>query len=484
MNNDLFNDEINNIVKIEPNFNDISNKIEYKTNKNYKKNYRWYLCFSLVLVIIIGITIPIINFTASVNSNLNPNYENLGYDNTAVSSIMKRKQLNSFTDDNPNYSTFQDKLRSFSYKISEEYYNNINNTDNLCMSPLSIYMALSMLSEATYGNSRNEILNALCMEYSDISDNTSTLIYSSIKGPIFDEKKTNICQFDINNSLWLSTDQYKEDCIANLTNNYYVDSFKIDFQKYNKIANETLSKYVSDKTNGLIKKEFQFNELTNFILMNTIYLKDIWGNNELLFTNSKYNFKNGDNTTNDIFLLSSNYCSGLEYAGSIFKMFESYTEHGYKIKFLVPNDGVNVSNLLKKEILEEAMNASYIYSDDNYEYYSRCLFPAFKVTSKEDNDIIPVLKKLGINELFYNADFSSLTDIPLNVSILQHQAVLDVNEKGIEGAIVTMSSFESCGTPSNKELKYLDFIINKAFVYILTDKNDNIIFTGCVNKIY
>ncbi|MFI0463799.1 serpin family protein [Saccharopolyspora sp. 5N102] len=62
--------------------------------------------------------------------------------------------------------------------------------------------------------------------------------------------------------------------------------------------------------------------------------------------------------------------------------------------------------------------------------------PKFDVTG--DAELTRSLGALGVEELFTPAaDFSPLTDQPLRVSTVVHQAVLEVDESGLEGAAAT-----------------------------------------------
>ena len=52
--------------------------------------------------------------------------------------------------------------------------------------------------------------------------------------------------------------------------------------------------------------------------------------------------------------------------------------------------------------------------------------------------------------------------------------------KCIEGAAVTIVAVD---TESVEMYEYHDFVIDRAFGYLVTDKYDNILFSGVVNRI-
>ena len=63
---------------------------------------------------------------------------------------------------NQGYLDFCTKLSTFSADLSGKYFKNGNKiSENISISPLSIYMALSLATECTNNNTRQELLNVL-----------------------------------------------------------------------------------------------------------------------------------------------------------------------------------------------------------------------------------------------------------------------------------------------------------------------------------
>jgi hypothetical protein len=60
---------------------------------------------------------------------------------------------------------------------------------------------------------------------------------------------------------------------------------------------------------------------------------------------------------------------------------------------------------------------------------------------------------------------------------------LEVNRKGIEGAAVTIIPGAGAPGPDEYEDVYVDFLVNKAFGFILTDPYNTIIFAGVIYSI-
>jgi hypothetical protein len=58
-----------------------------------------------------------------------------------------------------------------------------------------------------------------------------------------------------------------------------------------------------------------------------------------------------------------------------------------------------------------------------------------------------------------------------------------VDRRGIEGAAVTYIPMAGAPGPGEYERVYLDFIVDRAFGFVITDRNDITLFSGVVNEI-
>jgi serine protease inhibitor len=105
-------------------------------------------------------------------------------------------------------------------------------------------------------------------------------------------------------------------------------------------------------------------------------------------------------------------------------------------------------------------------------------FPKMKLSYEAD--LVNSLKKLGMNAAFYesSADFKAMGTAAKNIFInqIKHKAVLEVDEKGAEGAAVTAVGFGITSLPP-----VLNF--NKSYYLVLRNlKTNTILFIGFVGK--
>lgn len=390
---------------------------------------------------------------------------------------------------NLNIEEFIDKLDIFSSKLTVSLYNNSDKNTNICISPISVYMALSMAIECASGETRNEMLEAVGVTYDEVLKFTEYL-YSmcndEYKVQAVTGKKLMGYQ-KLANSIWIDSQiKLKEESLNILANKYNADSFHVPFSTKNKVANKALSDYVKDKTNGLIDNNFNLPIETVFTLVNTLCIKDVWNDDgdDLSFTTDKYDFKEYDGDVVNTKLLMGYYNLGKTIETDKYIHFFTKTEHNMTIKFIVPKDGYTLDDIFTIDTLN-SINTISSYNeydhDKKLEYHTRCYFPEFKASY--NNDIKNTLvSNFGIKSLFSDelCDFSNIIDGKVYCGGVIHQTELKVDKRGIEGAAVTIIPMCGAAGPSGYEIVYENFIVDKAFGYIVCNSDDIQLFSGVI----
>lgn len=404
------------------------------------------------------------------------------------------EELNWRTHNEENFVAFKEKTNAFSAKFSSAAYATHHKNSNFAVSPISVFMALGMAAECSLNETQTQILNALNVNLAELRENYPKL-YASLhvkhtSKNVMNQEKT-LGMLQLSNSIWLDESlSVKQTALDVLANTYYSYAHEVDFGGDNQNANAAIKNFIKQQTNGLIKRDFNLSPETIFTLINTLYLKDVWKYNgdEIDRTNEAHTFINSDASTANQRLLQGKYITGRAYTTDSYSAYYTTTYHGYKIKFLLPNEGYTVTDIFTANNLE-SMNAVKDFDAEDEEnlirYHTRCLFPEYK--SEYNGDVKDILQQqFGITSLFEEqaCDFTALTDSkPAFCSGVIHQTSLEVNRKGIEGAAVTI--IPGAGAPGPDEYKnvYVDFIVNKAFGFILTDAYNTVIFSGVVKNI-
>lgn len=380
---------------------------------------------------------------------------------------------------------------SFAYDFSEQTYSALGGSGNFAVSPVSVYMALSVAAECTAGQTRDEILSALGVSYEALETNF-TKLYRSLIFEDYDEGRLT-GKLNLTNSIWLNSGieelNVKENCISSLSNNFFCYSYSADFANYNKQANQALTEFIKERTNNMIDKNYEISQEVSFILMNTLYLKDIWKRNgyPLNFTNEYYGFTSSSGDVKSVKLLNGDYSLGRAYEYETFTHYYISTCNGHRLKFILPKDGYSVSDVFTAENIEKINTISDYNALDRenlIRYHTHCQFPEFSASF--DRDVKGVLQTYFNIKSIFNADtsdFSSISDMKNYCSQVRHTANLKVNKHGIEGAAVTI--MDVCGSAGPDEYTdvYVDFVVDRAFGYVITDSSNTVVFAGVVNAI-
>ncbi len=380
---------------------------------------------------------------------------------------------------------------AFATKFTPFAYHNYDK-DNFVISPISIYMALGMLAECSNGQTKEQILSALDLS-SATMHSTYSLLYRLLnveyKGETYEGEMLTTGMLEINNSIWLDDDlSTKKDCLDSLGQNYYCNGIGVDFDGRNQETNNAIRYFIKKQSRGIIDKEYVFSEETLLTIINTLYLKDIWNDIcEPLQKTTPISFTNADGTQEDIEMLKGRYVEGQAYRTQAYSGFYTKTNNGYKLKFILPNDGYTIDQVFTQENLQEFNSVegfNTIDQEQRIKYYTRCFFPEY--STSYDEDIKGLLSEyFGITNLFVlgECDFGSLMEEQTYCKSLQHTVEFKVNEFGIEGAAVTLAEMVGAAEPDDYTEIFLDFVINKAFGFILTDPSGVIVFSGVVNSL-
>ena len=403
----------------------------------------------------------------------------------------KKSAVSKYLMDNE-YLVFLDKLELFAAKLTYEVYSDSNKQTNVCISPLSVYMALALAIECTNGETREEMLNAVGVSYDEVKEFTEVLYAFSNREyyytNVLNEKK--ILAFEeLANSIWVDDSvTLKQDCMNSLADDFNCDQFGVDFSTAE--GERAINAYIKEKTHGIIDANIDLSPKTLVTIINTFYLKEVWNDvgNDLSFTDKAYNFKNADGSLTNTKLLRGYYFEGKVYEGDGYTSFYTSTDHGFDIKFILPDEGRTLDDVFTAENLYDINNLGnygYIDEENKLLHHTRVFFPEYKASY--DGDLAGILRDdFGISKLFNfeQCDFSNLTDEQIACEGVIHKCSLDVNKKGIEGAAVTvMPNAGAAGPLEGYEEVYHDYIVDRAFGFLITDSNGTVLFSGVVNNI-
>lgn len=403
---------------------------------------------------------------------------------------MAVKYYNDYYKDD-DYKVFLDKLVAFSAELTDKICERYSESENVVISPLSVYMALSLACECATGETRKEILDAVGVTYEEVN-NYARRLYGfanlEYKQPNMANIEQTVALQQLTNSIWLDdTVPFKQDGVNKLASEYNCDVFGASFKSGE--AGKLINQYIESKSHGLLDGDIQFDTDTYFVLMNTYYLKEIWNEygDELSFTSESYDFINRHGNTSKTKLLQGYYAGGRAYRAENYSAFYTRTEHSFSIYFFVPDDIGQMSSVFTAENISTVLSINDwgAQDDENKQiHHTRVLFPEFEADFSED--IKEVLSKnFGINKLFdpYECDMSNVTDEDVYCESVIHKAALKVDKTGIEGAAATVLPMCGEAAPGDYEKVYHDFLVDRAFGFVITDSCGTVVFSGIINSI-
>ncbi len=354
--------------------------------------------------------------------------------------------------------------------------------ENLIYSPLNTYMALSILAETAGGSTREEILAALHADSQDeVRERIETLLEGCyVNREISDGSKKNKSAILPAASVWLNAaleDSYREDTLKTLASVYHTSAFSgtMGSEDYNKLLRE----WTDEQTQGLLKnsiRDLSMPETASWCLMATLYYQAQWG---IAFDDSYTDTWHGVNGPENKKFMNDGGCYADYYEGEHFVLGNKRTDNGI-MWFFLPEEGLSPAALLRDEEALSLFGSLGDQRGDNDPLGKAELdisMPAFDIESKLE--LNEMLKALGMTEMFgAAADFSSLGEDLGGVDTVSQTARVIVDEFGVKAAAYCAATGAGMLDPLPRE----SLVLDRPFLFILTDQNGVMLFSGIVNE--
>lgn len=372
----------------------------------------------------------------------------------------------------------QDALTVWERRLVPALLTGAGDSNTVC-SPVSVYLALGMLSEITQGTSRQEILDVLGADSVEALRAQANRVWNALYND--DGSYT----LGLAASVWLRDDvDYVTAPLERLAESYYASSYRGEMGDGD--FNGFLQKWLNAHTGGLLEDAVNGVELsadTALALATTVLFKDKWdaGFNPNRTDTGVFHAPAGDTACEFMHNSSEAWYSWSDKFSAVTQDFE----YGGSMRLLLPDEGVSV-----EEILADPAAVSFLTdTGDGGAVESKYLkvnlsLPKFDVT--EDGEIGPKLKALGVTEVFdpAKADFSPVMGegiTPENnvfLSQILHAARVSIDEEGCVGAAYTVAAMSGSAEPPDDEV---DITFDRPFLFTVTN-NGVPVFAGIVNN--
>ncbi len=350
----------------------------------------------------------------------------------------------------------------------------LNGSENVFISPYSIFTALSMTYEGARGNTAKEMADVLHLPDNDTVRRGS---FARVQNQI--KNGTDDYELSSPNKIWpLEGSHFHQSFYETIEDFYFGGIEELDFSSDPEGARMKINEWVENQTNERIKEllpERSIDGSTIMVLTNAIYFLGKW----------LHQF-NANETKDADFKLSSGDMVKVPTMGMKVEEGLDYYKDDKLQAIELPYAGGDLSMvvLLPKgpiSDLESALSTSYlnkigrkIEKAGEVDVY----LPKFEITTpsielKED------LKDLGMLEAFNpGADFSGMTDYDAWIGNVYHKAYVRVDEEGTEAAAATAVVMTNFSIGGNKPVV---FRADHPFMFFIMHKETNsILFMGKV----
>lgn len=415
-----------------------------------------------------------------------------------------------------------EKLTAFSCRLFTDICKESSEGKNVLISPLSLYSALSMCLNGAEGNTRTEMTEVLSTCYNFGEDGTiyephdvlereqlNAYFYNYMLG--LETEGESHTKLSTANSIWLNADRsdiiFGDEFLAAGKNCYGAE---LRSEPFNAAAADSINGWVSEKTDGMINKIVESDDMTYdliSVLLNAVSFDGEWEEPYEESDIRKDTFTCYDGTeqtaefmcSNEYRYIDSGNAVGFikDYQADIYPQYQNTDEgegeqatvcYAYKSRFsfvaLLPNEEVGIDKYISEfsysDLSEAVQNAEYAdvharLPKFDFDYYVNA---------------VSYLEGFGMKDAFSaeKADFSSLgkssnPDSRIYISDIRHKTKITVDENGTKAAAVTAILMTE-NAVAVAESEYYEVILDRPFVFAIYDNYENIpVFVGTVKTL-
>lgn len=338
--------------------------------------------------------------------------------------------------------------------------------DSKVVSPASVAYLMGMLANGANGDTRQQILKALCMDGESLQ--TVNEAYRILLNKASSDKQTTI---SIANCIAVNRQSaVKPEYAKQMESLYDADVENLDFASQKAVA--AINDWCKRHTDGMIPKMIDHLDAGNVaVLMNAIYFNGTW---QHTFDKGLTKLDRFQGYTRDIKRVQMmwqnekfRYAEKADYAAVNLP----YGDGNYSMTVILPNADKSVSDIANA--LDAKKFAELRKSMED------CIvdlkLPRF--TTSSDIQLNEPVSKLGAPVIFQpgRADFSNIANSAVYLSSMFQKAKIDVSEEGTKAAAVTMGMV-SMTALNPEEPRHVNFHANRPFIYVITENTTGAVF--------
>ena len=349
----------------------------------------------------------------------------------------------------------------------------IDGSKNSNLSPISVYLALAMVTDGARGDTQAAMLKLLgCESIGELRGVCGAML----KELSIDAEDSTLA---LANSIWMADRngslRFHDEYLAALADTYRAEASAVDFGKAE--TGKQIADWIIEHTRGKIRiseDAMKFDPETVAVLINTIYLKDAWRDEFYEGATEEGTFFGPEGELTVEYMKRTDDSVTI-VQGDGFMRYSLPLRRVGRMTFILPDEGVAFSDMLGSPERIHAL----LHGGQELRANVNVKLPKFKFQDRLDlND---ALKALGIGIAFSDgADFSGMGDFDAKISRVLQESFIGVDEKGVEAAAYTMVVMdEGCVMP--EDLPEIDFFLTRPFLYAIEAYDGTVLFIGSVS---
>lgn len=355
-----------------------------------------------------------------------------------------------------------------------------NETDNLFYSPYSASIALAMTYAGAGSSTATQMATALDFQLppstlNPVFDALDLQLASRAQGQAGDNGQP--FKLNVVDSLWADkTFTFQKPFLDTLAQDYGAGLRTVDFENAPETARGAINGWVSDQTEKLIPQllpDGTIDSSTRFVIVNAIYFNAGWQSPFMPSSTQPGAFTHLDGSTAQVPMMNQSFETGYA-SGSNWQAAElRYAGGQTSMVIVLPQQG-------QLPAVEQGLDASFTSSVVASLQTTAVNFsmPKFSITGATIS-LATQLEKLGMTDAFEptQADFSAMTQEPVYISDVLHQAYVSVDENGTQAAAATAVIGQSLSAVENSATMTVD----RPFFFVIRDMPTNsVLFVGRV----
>lgn len=341
-----------------------------------------------------------------------------------------------------------------------------NSTENICISPLSAQMALTMAATGAEGETYNEIAECLHID-GDIDSEARHIVES------FQENHNDSYEARLANSIWINNQFDVKDSFLNRNRDFLCAEAQM--LPFDDEAIITINNWCNKQTKGKIPTILNnISPNDQAVLLNTVYFKAGWSKKFDKAATTLEPFTKDDGEVVDAMMMKQTFRTSY-YEDDFVQVASLNFRMRFYMLLILPKEGVTYSDAVD-HVASSLMNIKDNMTSNEVEL----AMPRFRFNFS--TGLKPILYNMGIERAFDNrADFGGISETPLCISEVLQKTYICVDEEGAEAAAATGILVGTMAMP--KPLEHKTMTLDRPFMFTIIDNFSNsVLFAGRVTE--